>query len=279
MIVVTGATGNVGRPLVQMLADAGEQVTALSRRAPGGLPEGVRHVPVDLTNVAELAPAVRGASALFLLLGPGAFGADVPAILAAARAEGVSRVVLLSSQGVATRPDSASHGQFGKSVEVAVQESGLEWTLLRPSGFQSNALWWAEQVRGERAVSAPFGDVGVPFVDPEDIAAVAAAALRQDGHAGRMYVLTGPVPESPRERVRVLGEVLGEPVRFVEQSPREAREAMLRQMPADAADTTLAILGSPTAEELRISPDVEHVLGRAPRPFAAWAQRNIAAFR
>ncbi|WP_245649750.1 NAD(P)H-binding protein [Nocardia shimofusensis] len=215
----------------------GGQPFALAR-ASGTLPEGVRHAPVDLTNAAEPAPVLQGASTLFLLIGPGAFGADVPAILAAARAEGVTRVVLLSSQGVATRPDSASHGQFGKAVEVAVQESGLAWTLLRPGGFQSNALWWAEQVRSERAVSAPFGDVGVPFVDPEDIAAVAAAALRRDCHTGRTYVLTGPAPEPPRERARILGEALGEPVRFVEQTPEQAREAMLTQMPADAADTT-----------------------------------------
>ncbi|NNH71626.1 hypothetical protein HLB23_17425 [Nocardia uniformis] len=134
-------------------------------------------------------------------------------------------------------------------------------------------------MRAERIVSAPFGDVGVPFIDPEDIAAVAAAVLRADGHAGRTYVLNGPVPETPRERAGILGELLGEPVRFVEQTADEARAQMLTNMSPDAVETTLAILGDPTAEELRISPDVEQILGRAPRPFAAWAQRHIAAFR
>ncbi|GAB4585305.1 NAD(P)H-binding protein [Nocardia sp. IFM 10818] len=279
MIVVTGATGNVGSALVRMLAEAGEQVTAVSRRAPADLPEGVRHVAADLTDVTSLPGALDGAKRLYLLFAPGSFEADVPAVLAAAAQAGVRRVVLQSSQGVATRPDSVSHGQLGKAIEVAVQESGLEWTILRPGGFQSNMFAWAEQVRSERTAAAPFGDVGIPFVDPADIAAMAAVVLREDGHAGRIYTLTGPVAESPRERARVLAEMLGEPVQFLEQTPEEAHEQMLKFMPPEVVDTTLAVLGSPTEDELRISPDIEQVLGRAPRPFAAWAQRHIPAFR
>ncbi|PPJ20838.1 NmrA family transcriptional regulator [Nocardia nova] len=279
MIVVTGATGNVGRPLVRMLAEAGEKVTAVSRRRPDDLPHGVRHVAADLTNTGEVAAAFDGAEQLFLLLAPGSLAADVPGVLTAARDAGVRRIVLLSSQGVGTRPDSASHGQFGKQVEVAVQNSGLEWTILRPSGFQSNVAMWADAVRTQRTVTAPFGDVAIPFVDPDDIAAVAATALREPGHAGRTYVLTGPAPESPRDRVRDLAERLGEPVRFVEQTAEQARAQLLTVMPADAADTTLAIIGAPTPEELRVSGDVEAVLGRAPRPFSAWARRNIDMFR
>ncbi|WP_306362059.1 NAD(P)H-binding protein [Nocardia sp. CC227C] len=279
MIVVTGATGNVGRPLVRMLAAAGEQVTAVSRTAVAELPEGVRHVAADLTDTDSLTTAFAGADALYLLLAPGSFHADVPGLLAAAAAAGVRRVVLQSSQGVATRPESPSHGQLGKAIEDAVRASGLAWTILRPGGFQSNALAWAARVRAERTVGAPFGEVAIPFVDPEDIAAVAAATLRADGHDGRTYVLTGPVAESPRERVRALSEALGEPVRFLDQTPEQARAELLTVMPPDVADTTLAILGAPTAAEQRISPDIERVLGRAPRPFAAWAQRSVAAFR
>lgn len=279
MIVVTGATGNVGQPLVRMLAEAGEKVTAVSRRASEDQLDGVQHVAADMTDLTSLAAAFQGAEKLFLLFSPGSFAADVPGILLAAKDAGIQHVVLLSSQGVATRPESASHGQFGKAIEVAVQESGMAWTFLRPGGFQSNAFAWADQVRGERIVSAPFGDVGVPFIDPEDIAAVAAAVLREDQHAGRTYVLNGPISETPRDRARVLSEILGEPVRFVDQTPEEARAQMLGFMPPDAVETTLAILGDPTEDELRLSPDVEQVLGRAPHPFAAWAQRNIAAFR
>ncbi|MFD4433852.1 NAD(P)H-binding protein [Nocardia sp. NPDC058497] len=279
MIVVTGATGNVGQPLVRILAEAGEKVTAVSRRTPDELPDGVQHVAADLTDLDSLAVGFHGAEKLFLLFSPGSFAADVPAILGAAKAAGVRHVVLLSSQGVSTRPESASHGELGKTIEDAVQQCGLTWTFLRPGGFQSNALAWAEQVRDERTVSAPFGDTGVPFVDPEDIAAVAAVALREDRHAGRIYVLTGPTPETPRDRARTLGDILGEPVRFVDQTPDQARTQMLAFMPPDAVETTLAILGDPTEEESRISSDVEDILGRAPGPFAAWAQRHVAVFR
>ncbi|WP_033822689.1 SDR family oxidoreductase, partial [Kitasatospora sp. MBT63] len=192
MIVVTGATGNVGRPLTQALAAAGEQVTAVSRDA-GPVPDGVRHVAADLAEPTSLAAALTGAKALFLLLSgdlhaPGARPAD---IIALAAARGVGRVVLLSSQGVATRPLGPSRIAM-RAVEDALRGSGLDWAVVRPGGFASNALAWAESVRTRGTVAAPFGDVGVPVVDPADIAEVAAACLLDDRHTGRVYELTGP---------------------------------------------------------------------------------------
>ncbi|MFF0309356.1 NAD(P)H-binding protein [Streptosporangium sp. NPDC004379] len=273
MIVVTGATGNVGRSLVRALAEAGERVTAVSRRpADGGLPEGVRHVPADLADPESLRPALDGADALFLLVA----GEDPDGVLKVAAAGGVRRVVLLSSQGAGTRPESYPHP---RAFEDAVRRSGLEWTILRPGGFASNAFAWIEPIRAARTAAAPFGDVGIPFVDPQDIAEVAAAVLREEGHAGRTYELTGPAPTTPRERARAIGAALGTPVRFVEQSREEAREQMLRFMPEPVVEGTLSILGEPSEAERRVSPDVERILGRAPRPFADWAARNAAAFR
>jgi uncharacterized protein YbjT (DUF2867 family) len=278
MIVVTGATGNVGRPLVRALATAGERVTAVSRGEPTDLPEGVLHRRADLADAEALRPLLDGAAALFVLV-PGA-GADVRPhdLLDAAKAGGVTRVVLLSSQAVGTRPGSASHAPM-RALEDAVREGGPAWTVLRPGGFHSNAFAWAESVRTNRTVAAPFGDVGLPTVHPSDIAEVAAAALREDGHAGRTYELTGPAPVTPREQTAALAAALGEPVGFVELDRAQAREAMLRFMPEPVADGTLAILGAPTAEERRVSPDVQRVLGRAPRSFADWAREAVAAFR
>jgi uncharacterized protein YbjT (DUF2867 family) len=112
-----------------------------------------------------------------------------------------------------------------------------------------------------------------------DIAEVAAAALRDGSHAGRTYQLTGPAPTSPRERAEAIGEALGEPIRFVEQSREEARAQLLQFMPEPVVDGTLAILGEPLPAEQRASPDVELVLGRAPSTFADWAARHIAAFK
>lgn len=279
MIVVTGATGNVGRPLTQALANAGEQVTAVSRH-PAAMPDGVRHVQADLAEPQSLTPALDGAKALFLLLSgdlhaPEARPAD---IIDLAVAGGVRRVVLLSSQGVATRPLGPSRIAM-RAVEDALRESGLEWAVVRPGGFASNAFAWAESVRTQGTAAAPFGDVGVPVVDPADIAEVAAACLLDDRHTGGIFELTGPEVITPRQQVEAIAAALGSPVRFHELTRDEAKAAMTRFVPLELADDTLDIISAPRPAELRISPDVERVLGRAPHRFDDWVARNIAAFR
>ncbi|MFG3056639.1 NAD(P)H-binding protein [Kitasatospora sp. NPDC048239] len=271
MIVVTGATGNVGQELVRLLLGAGEQVTAVSRRS-GRLPDGVRHFAADLADPKSLGAALDGADALFLLVA----GDDPAGVLDLAAASGVRRVVLLSSQGAGTRPEVYGHPA---AFEDAVRRSGLDWTILRSGGLNSNAFAWAESIRAQRTAAAPFGEVGLPTVDPADVAAVAAAVLREDGHAGRTYELTGPAPVTPRERAEAIGAALGAPVRFVEQTRAEARAQMLSFMPEPVVEGTLAILGEPLPAEQAVSPDVEHVLGRAPRSFARWAARTAPAFR
>ncbi|MFJ3927666.1 SDR family oxidoreductase [Streptomyces sp. NPDC090022] len=279
MIVVTGATGNVGRPLTRTLAEAGQQVTAVSRHA-ARMPDGVRHVVADLADPAGLRPVLAGAKALFVLLSGDmhAAGARSAEIIADAADSGVRRVVLLSSQGVATRPFGRTRIAL-RAVEDVLRESGTEWAVLRPGGFASNALWWAGSIRAQRIVAAPFGDVGVPIIDPADIAEVAAACLLDDRHTGGVYELTGPEVITPRRQAEAIAAALGEPVRFHDLSREEAKAAMTASMPAELADDTLDILGSPSPAEQRISPDVQRVLGRAPRPFAAWAARNVDAFR
>ncbi|WUH92621.1 NAD(P)H-binding protein [Streptomyces sp. NBC_00433] len=279
MIVVTGATGNIGLPLTQALAEAGQEVTAVSRHTTA-VPNGVHHVVADLAEPAGLKPALTGAKALFLLLSGDlhATGANPADLINEAAAGGVRRVVLLSTQGVVTRP--SGHTRIAmRALEDTLRESGLEWAILRPGGFAPNALWWAESVRTQQIVAAPFGDIGVPIIDPADIAAVAAACLLDDRHTGGVYELTGPEVITPRQQTEAIAAALGSPVRFHELTRDEARTAMARSMPAELADDTLDILGSPSPAELRISPDVQQILGRAPRPFAHWAARNVAAYR
>jgi len=278
MFVVTGATGNVGRTLLAILAASGTAVTAVSRgRRPVAVPDGVRHHRADLESPESLRPALAGAEAMFLLVEGAGANLDGPAIVRVATDSGVKRIVLQSSQAVGTRPGAASYAPL-HAIEDVVRRSGLSWTILRPGGFASNAFAWAEPVRARRVVAAPFGDVGLPVVDPDDIAEVAASALH-GGHDGRTYELTGPALSTPRQRAADLAAALGEPIGFVEQTPDEAREQMLRFMPPPVVEGTLAILGTPTEPEQRISPDVAEVLGRSPRPFAEWAARNIDAFR
>ncbi|MBN6039642.1 SDR family oxidoreductase [Amycolatopsis sp. 195334CR] len=279
MIVVTGATGNVGRPLTKALAEAGQEVTAVSRHT-AAVPDGVRHVVADLAEPASLDPALAGAKALFILLSGDlhATGANPADVISRAAAAGVRRIVLLSSQGVSTRPFGTTRIAM-RALEDTLRESGLDWAIVRPGGFASNALWWAESIRSQQLVAAPFGDTGVPIVDPADIAEVAAACLLDDRHTGGVYELTGPEVITPRQQTEALAAALGSPIRFHELTREEAKAGMTQSMPAELADDTLDIISAPTAEELRVSPDVERVLGRAPRSFADWARRNVAAFR
>ncbi|MGW1724514.1 SDR family oxidoreductase [Streptomyces sp. NPDC002306] len=273
MFVVTGASGNVGRALVGLLTEAGVPVTAVARHITAAdVPPGVRAVAADLAEPAGLRTAFEGAEALFLLVA----GEDPDGVLDAAKTAGIRRVVLLSSQGVGTRPQAYGHPA---RFERAVRGSGLEWTVLRSGGMATNAFAWAESIRARREAAAPFGDVGLPFVDPDDVAAVAAAALRQDTHLGATYTLTGPAPTTPRERAAAIAAALGEPVRFTEQTRAQAHELMARFMPLPVVEGTLAILGEPTDAERRPGPDAARVLGRAPGTFAAWAERNAEAFR
>jgi uncharacterized protein YbjT (DUF2867 family) len=281
VIVVTGATGNVGRPLVRLLAEAGEEVAAVSRRVTGAdVPARVRAVPADLASAPALRPALNGADAVFLapagdlLASAGSPGGLIEVI----RQSGVRRVVLLSSQASHTRPQAVSHARL-REFEHAVTTSGLDWTVLRPGGFASNTFAYIPSIRTARMVAAPFGDVGLPLIDPADIAEVAAAALRDDHHAGHTYVLTGPSLVSPRQQAAAIGTALGTELSFTELTRDQALAAMARFMPEPVARGTLDILGAPTPEEQSVSPDAEKILGRAPRTFAEWAGRNIAAFR
>jgi len=281
MIVVTGATGNIGRTLVPLLTEADEEVVAVSRQPrPAGLPTGVRQARADPGDAASMRPVLRGADALFILLGGelNAHGESPKALLDAVEAAGVGRVVLLSSQINSTRPGAPSHTRL-RAFEDAVRASGTDFTILRPGGFASNAFAWAESVRAERSVFAPFGTVALPVVDPADIAEVAAAALREDGHAGRTYELTGPEAISPRQQTAVISESLGEEVTFVELSRDEAHAHLAQFMPEEVIDGTLDILGLPLPAEQLVSPDVEAVLGRPARPFGEWVARNLTAFR
>ncbi|MEU9410334.1 NAD(P)H-binding protein [Streptomyces sp. NPDC048281] len=289
MITVTGATGTIGRTLVDLLTEAGEEeVVAVSRRPRQGSSAvpGVRWAEGHVGDAASMRAPLTGARALFIVLGGelNAFGENPELLLRAASDAGVERVVLVSSQVSATRPEAPSHARL-REFEAAVRASGLDSTILRPGGFASNALAWADTIRTKRTVFAPFADVALPVVDPADIAAVAAKELRsvredgEVGHGVRVYELTGPELISPRQQVAVISAALGEEVTFVELSREEAHAAMARFMPEEAVEGTLDVLGAPLPAESRVGADVATVLGRPAGGFAGWAGRNVQAFR
>jgi uncharacterized protein YbjT (DUF2867 family) len=277
MVLVTGATGNVGAELVRALAGGGEQVRALIRRDAdrSTLPSGVDAFVGDLNRTETLAGAVDGVSAIHPLSGY----EGMERLLADARRARVERVVLQSSSAVPSGDTSNAVARYHILSERAVRDSGLAWTFLQPNSFMSNTLQWIPQLRAGDVVRAPFADVPVATIDPHDVAAVSAKALTSSDHAGRSYRLSGPDSLFPADRVRVLGEVLGRELRFEGQSNVEAREEMLASMPAEYRDAFFSFFADGKLDESEVRDTVERVTGRRPRSFEQWARAHADAFQ
>jgi uncharacterized protein YbjT (DUF2867 family) len=276
MIVVTGATGNVGREVVGALARAGQPVRAVSRSAPrsGAWPDAVETATGDLDRPATLADALAGARAVFLLSGY----ADMPGLLSVAAAAGVERVVLLSSSSVPSGDMDNAVAAYHILSERAVRDSGLAHTFLRPSAFASNALQWADQLAAGDVVRAAFPDVAAAVIDPADIGEVAAAVLAGGGHDGEALRLTGPQALLPAERVRILGEVLGRDLRFQGLTDEQARAEYGASMPAPYVEAFFKFYVDGDLDESPVLPTVRDVLGREPRTFRDWALAHADAF-
>ncbi|MEV4127600.1 NAD(P)H-binding protein [Nocardia sp. NPDC049707] len=276
-ILVTGATGNIGRALLTQLAEHDEvRVRATTRKATSGaLPEGVEPFQADLQHADSLRPAVEGATALFLISRIG----DDAGILSSAQRAGVDHVVLVSSITVQTHPH-LGPAQENAAVEQLLETSGMDWTILRPTQFASNALWWADSIRERGGVEVPFADVGLPTVHPGDIARVAHTALTEPGHRRREYALTGPELITPRQQIETIASVLGHPLSVTEINRAQARERMIPAMGSQTADALLDVMGGDTNDELLTIRDTVAQVTRSPaQTFHDWVSQNISAFR
>lgn len=274
MILVTGGAGNVGANVVRQLLDAGEKVRVMTRD-PGGrsFPDDVEVVAGDLTRPETLPAALSGIERAFLF--PVFSGAD--GFLGVARQTGLRHIVLLSSSAV-TFSTPGLIGEQHLRVERAVAASGVPWTFVRPDAFMTNDLAWAPQIAGGGVVRGAYGTAALAPVDPRDIAAVAVRALL-DRRAGEAYVLTGPQSLTQIERVRIIAETIGRPVRFEEVPREQAKEQMLRHgMPAPLVDELLDGLAAREGRTAEISPAVEEVTGRPAFTYAQWVAHNAAAF-
>jgi uncharacterized protein YbjT (DUF2867 family) len=275
MILVTGATGNVGSELVTALAARGAPVRAVVRDATAAaMPAGVDVVQGDLELPESLTPALDGADAVFLLGG----WSDMPELMRRIKRAGVERVVLLTSRCVIGGQSDNVITRMWLDSEAAVRESGVAWTVLRPSGYDSNALRWLPQLKRGDVVRAPWADVPIAAIDPADIAAVAATVLSEGGHDGVAHTLSGPEPLRPADQVATLASVLGRPLRYEGIPDDEARAEMAADTPAPYIDAFFRFYSDGEYDDCAVVDTVQRITGQPPRRFEEWARAHAGAF-
>lgn len=270
-ILILGGTGKVGRRVAQRLRAAGHPVRTASRT--GG------DVLVDLDDPSTWPRALDGIAAAYLVE-PEVRGTEegqrrIPRFVDAATTAGVRRLVLMTAPGV---EGNKAHPLW--RAEEAVKNSGREWTIVQPNWFAQNfseAFWRRGILDG--ALTLPTGDGATAFVDAEDIADVAAAALTHDGHNGQTYALTGPRAISFREAVALIGEATGRTIRHVDISPEAFTEAQIADgVPAGAARHIAGIyISIRDGGAAAVLDGVERALGRQPRAFEDYVAAAAAS--
>ena len=286
-VLVTAPTGKVGRRLVPLLVRRGVTVRAASR-SPLAERTGVEPVRFDWSDESTHEAARKGVNTMYLVAGPipqPEHADRIRALLDRAAEAGVGRVVLLSTFGV----DQAPAENPLRRIELAVESSGVPHTILRPVAFMQNfseGLRWrqsfVERIRERDEIADPGGDGVISYVSTEDIAAIAAAALTEEGHAGRAYTPVGPEALTLTEVAEQISWVTGRPIRYVETDRTPIREALLA---AGAPDETaehnsrLYVHAHSSGALGLLNDDIVDVTGRLPVSFAEFAVGAAAAWR
>lgn len=284
MIVVSGATGTIGREVVRLLLPRGLPVRAISRdarRARQALGPDVEVREADLRRPETLASVLDGAATVLVLTAVSdALAEQERNLVDTAIREGATHVVKVSAIGAAPDSPMTLGRQHGLS-EAYLRERDLSWTVLRPTSFMQNLLMHVPSIRSDGRIFAPYGEGRVALVDARDIAATAAEILAEPApHSGKTYTLTGPEAVSYHRVAEAIGLAAGREVSYVPVPPEAAREAMLKLgLPAWLADDLLLLAGSAargTAEA--VSGDVERVIDRPPRTIQRFARDHAVAF-
>lgn len=277
-VLVTGATGTIGREVVSRLRDGGHRVRAMTRDPERAHIAGdVELVRGELADPQSLGRCADGVEAVFLVwAAPGADAASAVRALAAH----APRIVLLTS------PHKTPHPMFQQpnplraihaNVERQIEDAGVAWTFLRPGMFAANALaWWAPQIRRGDVVRWPYADAPTAPIHEKDIAEVAVRALVESGHDGAEYVLTGPESLTQAEQVRTIGDVIGRPLQF-EELPRADAAAALGFPPA-AMNMLLDAWAASIGQPAYLTSTVFEATGHAPRSFREWVSDHARDF-
>jgi uncharacterized protein YbjT (DUF2867 family) len=268
----------VGRHVAAGLRAAGEQVRATSRN-PGtaGFPPRTQVVAADLERPETLPAALEGAEKVFLYAKPD----GVQGFVAAARSAGVRHVVLLSSGAVVN--SDADHNPIARqhrAVEVAIEQSGIAWTFIRPGMFATNVLWWwTKSIRTEGVVRAPYPGAQTAPIHEKDMAALAVTALTEPGHQQRAYTVHGPESLTLREQVEHIGDAIGRKIAFEVISVEEARVELGKTMPPIGVEPILRLWADANGTPAPVSAIVEKVTGHPAHTFAQWAYDHADDFR
>jgi uncharacterized protein YbjT (DUF2867 family) len=280
-VLVTGATGRVGRLVVAELLAAGVPVRALTRRPSAAeLPAAVEVFAGDLAAPESLDAALQGVGTVFLLwtAPPATTGAVVERLAAHTR-----RVVFLSSPHQTPHPFFQQPNPMAAlhaGIERSIAAAGLAATMVRPGMFASNVtFWWADAIRNGGVVRWPYGAAETAPIDERDIAAVAARALYQDGHAGGDYVLTGPESLSQAEQVSIIADTIGRPIRFEELTPEEFRRETEGRWPPPVVNMLLNAWGAAIGQPAFVTSTVADIVGTPARTFRQWAADHADAFQ
>ena len=277
-ILVTGATGRVGREVVAQLRDAGVEIRALTRNPErAALPHEVAAVRGDLTAPDTLDNVLRDVDAVFLVWNAPA--GTFPDVLERI-AQHTGRLVLLTAPHQTPHPFFQQPNPMAdmfRNMEQQIRDSRLASTFVRPGMFAANILgWWSRQIRENGVVRWPYADAATAPIDERDIAAVSVQALLDESHSGADYVITGPQSLTQREQVHIIGEVIGRDLRFEEITPDEARREL--GFPPMAMNMLLNAWSAAVGLPAYVTTTVEQVTGKPARTFAEWAAFHKAAF-
>jgi uncharacterized protein YbjT (DUF2867 family) len=272
-IVVSGVNGQIGSRVALRAHGAGHHVVGGSAHPERVGPRPYEVLPVRLDQPDTLRAALSGADALFLYPAAAAVGQLVQEL---GRTD-LQHVVLMTSSAV-TLPRAGLLAEEFLTVEQVVQASDLPWTLLRPDAFASNTLAWVQQITALGSVSLPYPEAHVAPVHEDDIVDAAIAALTDDRHVHRAYLLTGPESLTQRRQVELIGDHLSHDLEVAELTPEQWRTAVQDFMPGFVADALLDLWADTDRKPQPTEHTVREVTGQHPRTFSQWVEEHLDAF-
>lgn len=279
-ILVTGATGRIGRMVVDQLVEAGAPVRALTRQpAEASLPAAVEIAGGDFMVPESLDEPLRNVSAVFLVW---TLAYDAAPAVIERIARHAPRIVFLSAPHRTPHPFFQQPNPMATlhaAIEQLIADTGLRSTVVRPGIFASNALhWWAPAIRAGQPIRWPYAAAETAPVDDRDVAAVAARVLSDNGHVGDDHVLTGPQSLTQADQVRIIGAAVGREVAFEELSPEEFRVETAGSWPPPVVEMLLTAWAATMGRPAYVTTAAADVLGRPARTLRQWAVDNAAAF-